>query len=283
MSERISIRRTLKSPDRYDDDRLNAIDMADARAKWAATRVRFGLKPTTPTLIRPGSENAKLAKSAATYGLSLQPHSLAGVGTVCPWAGQCKDPCLNTAGRGSFAAVQIGRQARTHFAAQWPDHFRAMLRDEIRRAARRHGDDPVHLRLNVLSDIHYHEEPWCQIPQLPDTARPYGYSKDPRLETFSRAAAAGHVLTYSVNERDRTPDSIADLLGEGHRAAVVLAHGEPFPQDFRFPIVDGDAHDLRATDAPGSVAVLRAKGRAKSLRPDPAGGSFVKSAAWFAA
>ena len=284
MSERVSIRTGLRNPERYTDAALDTVDLADARSKWAAARVEFGLKPTTPELLRPGHENSKLAKNpAATYGLSLAPHSSGTrtVGTVCPWAGDCKDPCLASAGRGKFAAVQLGRQVRTYYAARWPMEFRAMLRHEIRNAAKRHGSDPVYLRLNVLSDIHYHEEPWTAVGNLPDTCRPYGYSKDPRLTTMAKAAEVGHVLTYSVNERDRTPESIADLLNEGHRAAVVLAHGEPWPVHPSVELVDGDAHDLRGEDPAGSIAVLRAKGKAKALQPAADGSSFVKAATWF--
>jgi hypothetical protein len=100
---------------------------------------------------------------------------------------------------------------------------------------------------------------------------------------MANATAAGHCLTYSVNNRDRTPDSIRPILELGGRAAVVLAHGEPWPTAAPFPIVDGDAHDLRPNDPPGTVAILRAKGPAKLAKPAADGSSFVKSADWFAA
>lgn len=283
MSQRVSIRKTLRNPEQYTDDALDAVHQAEAKAVWQALRVEYGLRPTTPNLMPPGATNAKLAKTPNTYGLSLSPHSLAGVGTVCPWAGQCKDPCINTAGQWATRDhVQTGRIVRTVFLARHPYMFRALLREEIRRAAHRHGPDVFHLRLNVFSDLLWHEEPWLQVPNLPATARPYGYSKNPDRGNYDRAAAAGHVLTYSVNERDHQAADIADLLAAGHRAAVVLAHGEPWPTGAPFPLTDGDAHDLRAGDPPGSVAVLRAKGKGKQLRPDPDGRSFVKAATWFA-
>lgn len=295
---RVSIRPSIRNPQRFTDAALDAVDLDDAKAKWAAVRVAHGFKPTTPNLIPTKTGNAKLQKTAATYGLSLAPARLAGVGTVCAWATYgpdgCVVGCLNTAGRGTLADVQRGRIVRTVFAARYPLEFRALLRHEIRAMAKRHGTDPFYLRLNVLSDIHYHREPWAKVAAatngrssfsegLPATCRPYGYTKDSNPATMADATAAGHCLTYSVNNRDRTPASILPILDAGGRAAVVLAHGERWPTAAPFPIVDGDAHDLRPNDPPGTVAILRAKGPAKKSKPAADGSSFVKSADWFAA
>ena len=69
---RVSIRPSIRNPQRFTDAALDAVDLADARAKWAAVRVAHGFKPTTPNLIPTQTGNAKLQKTAAARGSRTQ-------------------------------------------------------------------------------------------------------------------------------------------------------------------------------------------------------------------
>jgi len=210
-----------------------------------------------------GEDNTKLAHTftatgVTVFGLSLLPANLGGVGNLCPYSTPgCRESCLNTAGRGIAPHVQEGRRLRTEWLAEHPVAFISLLHAEIASAATRYENLAV--RLNVFSDI-----PWEDVAPVLFTDNPgvqfYDYTKWP-----ARVPPSNYHLTMSASER--TPDwKIRSWSQMGHTVAVpvFLRRSEPVPTTFLgCPTVDGDVSDDRYNDAPGSVVLLRAKGRAR--------------------
>lgn len=259
----------------YTDKALDAVDLDRARELWRHHRVAHGFAATTPPLIAAPETNAKLQKSTTpTYGLSLAPARLGGIGNVCTHSTrECRRLCLASAGRGSFGSVQRGRIVRTTFLACYPLEFRAILRAELRTILQRHGRKHVAYRPNVLSDLPWHREPWIQ--NLPKRLHVYGYTK-----VESALADSGRVdLTYSVSEREPSIADAFPILEGGTRIAVVTAASLP-DSIAGWPTIDGDATDERWKDDVGIVR-LTPKGRALNVVPSTQG--FVKSAEWFTA
>lgn len=91
----------------------------------------------------------------------------------------------------------------------------------------------------------------------------YDYTKSPaRMEAFlSGRLPSTYHLTYSRDERPETERRALGYLARGGTVAVVF---ERLPETwYGFPVVDGDAHDARFLDAPGTVVGLVAKGAAR--------------------
>lgn len=270
---KLEITRAYAGGAMYTDAALDQVDLNHARELWRHHRVRNGFAATAPALIAEPASNAKLNKSATpTYGLSLAPHRLAGMGNVCTRSTpECRRVCLESAGRGSFGDVQRGRMIRTTFLAMYPLECRAMLRDELHRALKRHGRKAIAWRPNVLSDLPWETEPWVQ--SLPKRLRVYGYTKRP-----VSAEDAGRVdLTYSISERQPTFADALEILENGTRIAVVTA--AELPKSIAgYPVHDGERTDERFREPVGIVRLVP-KGKALKLAPSPRG--FVKPAEWF--
>lgn len=222
-------------------------------------------------------ENPKLAKSERagwlTAALHLAPSDLSGR-DVCPMASAgCRAACLNRAGRGGIGAgtpdairdakrgarnaIQRARIRRTRKLYAEREAFeRDLLRDvaALVRAAKRARLKPA-LRLNATSDLPL----WSLLPRAYAAARDagvalYDYSKIPAY-----VRRAPHPVTFSRSESNER-DALA-LLADGYNVAVVFAH---VPAQWRgFPVINGDASDLRFLDPRGVVVGLKAKGPAK--------------------
>lgn len=114
------------------------------------------------------------------------------------------------------------------------------------------------VRLNGTSDL-----PWlalqlsARFPQV----QFYDYTKLPRPHLRVRP---NYHITFSLHESNL--ELALDALAHGINVAVVFdtRRGQPLPELWRgYPVIDGDAHDLRFLDARGSIVGLRAKGQAK--------------------
>jgi len=192
--------------------------------------------------------------------LHLAPSDVSGI-NVCPHASPgCKAVCLNTAGRGRFARVQSARIRKTRELFHNPFAFRAQLTRDIEaleRKALRFGLKPC-VRLNGTSDL-----PWERMPafsslfaQFPHVQF-YDYTKDRARAIRSKSPAwpVNYHLTYSQSERD-TPLDIGYMLLNLVSVALVTTD----PADCN---INGDLHDLRFLDPPGSRIALTPKGTAK--------------------
>jgi hypothetical protein len=206
---------------------------------------------------------------------------------LCPFAGECRAPCLNTAGRGgipmtsykgsAFANnVQRGRYRRTDLYFTDPAGFeRAVLSDldRVARFADKHGYT-LGIRWNGTSDVDYA----TVHPSLVARAGALGYEQyDYTKRPVSYDPAAPVRLVYSL-DRGWTRERHAErYLAAGGTVAVVFAvkAGRSLPATWSgFPVIDGDLTDLRSRDPAGVVVGLRAKGAARAL---PVGG-FVRAA-----
>ena len=232
--------------------------------------------------------NPKVAKGAAAMGylpavLHLAPATMSGA-NVCPWASvECTAGCLNTSGRGGIGldasgwnTIQASRIRRTARMILDRDDFSARLCREITshaRRARRLGLKPA-LRLNGTSDIAWHRTfPEVVAHAIAEGCTLYDYTKRPTPD----AAEHGIDVTYSYPGGQG--EAARRYLDAGYRVAVVFAtrKGAPLPATWTapwggvYPVVDGDAHDLRFADAGGVVVGLRAKGKMRGMQGTPHG------------
>lgn len=232
--------------------------------------------------------NAKTVKGQArgymTAVLYLAPWRTAGV-NLCPTAERagCNVSCLNTAGRGGIAAkratmapygvtvpdnaIQRARIARTRMYVENLGGFMAQLHAEVFafiRLAERRGLTPC-VRLNGTSDILW--ERVALMAAFPDVQF-YDYTKLPaRLSLVHRRLPQNYYLCVSYSGRDRTyAHSCKRAERDGASVVYVVRNADLKAEAIAAGCVDGDAHDLRFLDPPGSRVVLKAKGLARADR-----------------
>ena len=205
--------------------------------------------------------------------LYLAPADLSGY-NVCPLAdlAQCKDPCLNSAGRGAFSNVQQARIAKTKRFFEDREGFMADIVysiDALIRKAERLGLTPL-VRLNGTSDIAWENIPvtvrgfyyaniFNAYPQLAF----YDYTKHPSRKNIP----ANYDLTFSYSGVASFQPVIGKaLLNEKlARIAVVFDRAENIPAQFQGrDVVGGDNSDVRHMDPRGVIVGLYAKGRARN-------------------
>jgi hypothetical protein len=187
---------------------------------------------------------------------------------ACQWATTCKDPCLNTAGRGRFSTTQTARAKRTVFRLLRYSKFRLKLVDEVYKLvckARRRNMTPC-VRPNGTTDEDYGWLLDRYLKLIPDLQF-YDYSKS--LRRCLTNTRSNYHLTYSF-----------DGTKAGHvKAGIAMKHGINVAKVYKgelpnydtvagktIYVLDGDKKhgDLRFLDPPiGMIVGLRAKGRAK--------------------
>ena len=221
-------------------------------------------------------DNAKTSKGESlgflTGILYLAPAFVADpLRTVCPHAKACADVCLNLSGRGAFDATQEARIRKTREFWADPKAFVEELANDVDalvRKAERDGLVPC-VRLNGTSDL-----PWeslggqagvCLMRRFP-SLQWYDYTKNPaRIRAWlAGRMPANYHLTFSRAENNG--ELAAEFIAAGASVACVFStkKGETLPKRYLGKsVADGDAHDLRFLDKPGSVVGLRAKGPAK--------------------
>lgn len=212
------------------------------------------------------TQNAKTIKNQMpTLVLHLAPHTVAGIGNVCPAAtAGCSAACLNTAGRGRFEHTQTARIKRTLMYYQSRDIFIAQLAAEIHEAREEHGR--IAVRLNGTSDIDFSNlklNGKTLFERFSDVVF-YDYTKV--YKRFLQPIPANYHLTFSYSGEPAyykgKADQIAkNVLSLGHPVAVVFRN--KLPESFLgFPVIDGDETDERFLNG-GVVVGLTAKGKAK--------------------
>ena len=110
------------------------------------------------TLLTDGKSNTKTAKnSVKTYYLSLQPTDLNSKGeNLCKFSTkECRQACLQFAGRQSFDNVVQSRSRKTEFFVNHKIEFLTKLWGELEKLNLK-GE--VAIRLNLLSDVNWEEE-----------------------------------------------------------------------------------------------------------------------------
>ena len=200
----------------------------------------------------------------------MAPYNLSGK-NVCPGASAgCAAACLNTAGRGAMGVVQKARLKKTNRFFEDRQQFLWDLAGEIsnlERQAKAKGLKAA-VRLNGTSDLPYERYKLSgtkrrdsdkNIMEMFPNVQFYDYTK---LENriVGQTLPANYHLTFSRAEDN--DHKLEDVLK--HTSAAVVFSGE-LPATWRgYPVIDGDEHDARFTDAgPGVIIGLTAKGKAR--------------------
>ena len=216
-------------------------------------------------------DNPKAIKAQAYGWLNaihyMAPYKLAGVGNLCGDASEgCIELCL---GVESGAAVYYPSVIRSRIAKakRFMKDRKAYMRDVQRAiiaAARKAQRESLLLcvRPNGSTDIPFDaikDENGMTLMESFPTIQFTDYTK-----SFKRALAhakgkmpANYHLTFS---RSETNDAqCLEILRHGGNVAVVFAGARPAEWN-GFPVIDGDAHDLRHIDPKGVVVGLTPKG-----------------------
>lgn len=215
--------------------------------------------------------NHKQAKGAGylSVGLTLTPRATGCAGrTLCPFSTPgCAAACFADYDRLAWPLNKRVAVARTRLLAHNPEMFFLLLLNDLARENARAERLGVSLvcRLNVVSDVPFERE----LPAL--FARFSGiqfmdYTKDIG-RVLNPARPRNYHLTFSRSERNES--DCLRVLKAGGNVAVVLRR-PPFPRLlWGYPVIDGDASDLRFLDRSPCIVGLKAKG--KGAREDRTG------------
>ncbi len=194
----------------------------------------------------------------------MAPYNLSGK-NVCPAASKgCAAACLNTAGRGAMNVVQAARLKKTRRFFSNRNIFLSDLCDEIEdlkeRAAKKGMKASV--RLNGTSDLPYEKykiKNGKNIMELFPDVQFYDYTKLDNRFTKGQLPANYHLTFSRAEDNDHKLKKVLK-----HTSAAVVFAGK-LPKTWRgYPVIDGDEHDARFTDAgPGVIIGLKAKGKAR--------------------
>jgi hypothetical protein len=210
--------------------------------------------------------NPKIQKGAKlgylSFILHLAPATLSGKETCPKRTAGCTAACLNTAGRGGMFKkgentnmIQQARIRKTKMYFEQKEAFLALLEKDINKGikqAAKLGLTPV-FRLNGTSDLSV--EKWGIIEKFP-TVQFYDYTK-----VLGRKVShlPNYHLTFSA--ADGNDADVARAIEQGMNVAMVF---DKLPAEHMGRVVnDADEHDLRFLDPKGTIAGLKAKGRAK--------------------
>ena len=215
--------------------------------------------------------NGKTPKGEAagylTGILYLHPHTSGGGKTLCPHSTPgCREMCLAGAGLSALPRQQGAKSWRTDLWNQYPEAFMRLLEADIEHLAdiaANEGMKPV-VRLNGSSDVRWEFE----LPMLRrGDAHHITFMDYTAYPLHHRRPGPHYHLTYSVKGLEDMERAIG-YLRAGQSVTVVV------PEDIKHelvgqevdvgpcaaPFVDGDVHDLRFLDPPGSIVLLKPKG-----------------------
>lgn len=276
---------------------MNSVEIQLAR-QIAQQRYADGIRPSA-LLERHNAKLAKsLSRGVVVYGLSLAPGDMSGAEVCTHRSTECYKHCLFSAGHGAshmrrtghlVNRIWVARILRTLWFQKNREGFMFKLIEEILKAkqfAAAKGVD-LAIRLNVFSDIVWERQRVQLEPlkvamlqqlepgfedRLPPTKKGgvpltdlfrlfpevqfYDYTKIPHRMAASWHLPPNYHLTFSRCEDN--DHLIPDILDAGGTVTVVIdppTNTSPWHQ-----VIDGDEHDLRYLDPPGSIIVLKPKG-----------------------
>ena len=194
----------------------------------------------------------------------MAPHSLAGVGNLCPNASAgCIALCLgeHSGNAALYPAVLKSRIAKAQLLMRDRQAFLKEMTAGIRRAraTAQHQKLRLCVRLNGATDIAWERLAPAIFADNADLQF-VDYTKSPKraLEHARGQLPANYHLTFSRSETNKA--DCLRVLEAGGNVAVVFAGA--FPAEYLgFPVIDGDDHDLRHLDGHGVVVALSPKGR----------------------
>lgn len=230
--------------------------------------------PSTKLLTTSNHKTSKGEKYGWLTGiLYLAPNIISGVGNVCSHStAGCRASCLYYSGMGAYPKVQRARIAKTKAFFKDSAAFVDQLSSDILALAREANRKNLKLaiRLNGTSDIRWERVRGTDGEVLMHKHKNvlfYDYTKIPNRMT-------GFLNYYLIFSRSETNEKQSlQELEQGKNVAIVfdIKKGDPLPAHWnRYPVIDGDTHDLRFLDSSRSnttyVVGLRAKGRARTDR-----------------
>ena len=194
----------------------------------------------------------------------MAPHSLAGVGNLCPNASAgCIALCLgeHSGNAALYPAVLKSRIAKAQLLMRDRQAFLKEMTAGIRRARA----TAQHQKLRTLRAFERRDRYRVGAPGAGDLRRQCRSSicrlhqvAQRALEHARGQLPANYHLTFSRSETNEA--DCLRVLEAGGNVAVVFAGA--FPAEYLgFPVIDGDDHDLRHLDGRGVVVALSPKGR----------------------
>lgn len=216
-------------------------------------REYFKKKP----LLTDGKSNTKTAKnSMSTYYLSLQPTDLNSKKlNLCRFSTkECRQACLQYAGRQSFSNVVLSRQRKTEYLINYEKEFVTKLCDELD-VLNTKGN--VAIRLNLLSDLNWEKvlnQYNFSLSHFPNIQF-YDYTKE--YDKVLNNIVKNYHLTFSFSGYHWDKASV--LLEEKiANVAVVFKNQVPLHWN-TFEVVNGDLSDERFLDKKGVIVGLKYK------------------------
>jgi hypothetical protein len=207
--------------------------------------------------------NTKIVKGDGSEYMTAIMHLKPKNKRVCPFqdVANCKDACLDSAGRGVFTSVQSARERKTDLWLTDKVTFMEYMYQDMtvfRRRMHNKGVQPC-ARPNGTSDI-----PFERTNLMYDFSdiQFYDYTKTYK-RVYSKLPPNYHLtLSYSEANMDYAEKIYQAVLDTNTNMAVVSTL--PMPKKFRgLDCINGDEDDLRFLDPQGVVVWLSAKGKAK--------------------
>lgn len=240
----------------------------------------FSWRPAGAILTAHSPKSVKGESYGYVTGIAyLSPHTQAHPKTVCPFSTPaCREGCLAGSGMGSLPKQMNARTNRTLLWRDNPQAFLGKIAMEIfdlQMLAAQAGM-ALAIRINGTSDVDWENQLAPNGMTLMETfpgVQFFDYTKWP-LHKRGPIPENYH-LTYSMAEHNA--EEAAAYLRAGQSVAVVVpddSHkiGWFMLGDVEVNVVDGDEHDLRFLDPPGSLVMLSPKGKAvlatDLIRPD---------------
>jgi hypothetical protein len=228
-----------------------------------------GTRHVLTTLLSQANHKQAKGTGFLSVGLTLTPRATARAGrTCCSFATQgCAAACFADYDRLAWPQNKRVAVARTRLLIQNPELFFVLLMDDLARESARAQTLGLRLvcRLNVVSDVPFERECPALFASFPGVQF-MDYTKDIG-RVLHPARPRNYHLTFSRSERNES--DCLRVLRAGSNVSVIFRR-PPFPRLFwGYPVINGDANDLRFLDRSPCIVGLRAKG--KGARDDRTG------------
>lgn len=209
-------------------------------------------------LLTEGKGNSKTAKNKRkTYYLTLQPvNSNTKRINLCKFSTkECRDRCLQYAGRQSFTNVVMSRITKTEFFVNYNEDFIKQLWKELKELNK--SKDPIAVRLNMLSDVDwaYYLETYGYDMGTLTNIQFYDYTKD-HLKLIMRKAPKNYDFTFSFSGYNWNHCKF--FLQKQINVAVVFKNSLPLTYQ-GYKVINGDESDERYLDEKGVIVGLKYK------------------------
>lgn len=209
-------------------------------------------------LLTSGEGNTKTAKNKrSTYYLSLQPVNANSKRiNLCKFSTrECRNQCLQYAGRQGFTNVVMSRISKTEFLVNDNQAFVEKLWGELQDLNK--SGKEIAVRLNILSDVdwEYYFDTYGYSLESLNNIQFYDYTKDHiKLEYCNKPK--NYHFTYSFSGYNW--DKCRKFLDSGINVAMVFKNALPLTYQ-GYKVINGDLSDERYLDEKGVIVGLKYK------------------------